>query len=198
MWLVDPWSLAGVVKLLHVPHDLSKVMPRVVAICFAQVRFAQEIAPVRLALALAGDTQLGEVGLAGDHHGAAIFCFGVETNGLIQDASFLRLLLSTVLGAFDVVDAVPLVTAVLSLSVSGPNKTDQKESSTAYGSHDGGVKGTLEGVGGAGWLYKYKSHKGVFEQGRVYTSLQTGGPLVSSLKLPERTNCRNIRRRVCV
>lgn len=31
----------------------------------------------------------------------------------------------------------------------------------------------------------------------MHTSLQTGGPLVSSLELPERTNCRNIWRSVC-
>lgn len=145
--LVYPWSLAGVVELPQVPHDLSEEVPRVVVIRFAEVRFAKEITPVRLALGLAGDTQFGEVGLTGDHHGAAIFCFGAETNGLIQQASFLRrLLLSTVLGAFDVVDAVRLVTAVLSLSVSSPNKADQKKSSTADGSHDGGLEGTQKKV----------------------------------------------------
>lgn len=44
------------------------------------------------------------------------------------------------LGALDVVNAVPLVAAVLSLSIDGPNEADQKESGTAYGSHDGSVK----------------------------------------------------------
>lgn len=94
------------------------------------------------------------------------------------------------LGVFDVVNAVPLVTAVLSLSVDGPNEGDQKESSAAYGSHDGSVEGTEQKV--QCWLYKYKSYKGVFEQGRVHTSIKTGGPLVSSPVRPERTNCRNL------
>jgi len=82
-----------------------------------------------------------------------------------------------VLGVFDVVKAVPLGTAVLSLSIDGPNEADQKESSSACGFHDGSVEGTEQKV--RCLLYKYKSYKGVFEQGRVHTSIKTGGPLQS-------------------
>lgn len=131
LWLVNLRPLAGVVELPQVPHDLSEVVPRVVVIRLAEVGFAQEITPVRLALALAGDTQLSGVGLAGDHHSAGVFGFGVEANRLIPEVCFRLWLGPAVLGDFDVVTAV--------LCVCGPDEADQKESTAAYGSHGEGV-----------------------------------------------------------
>lgn len=46
LWLVHSWSLAGVVELPHIPHDLSEEVPRVAVVWSAEVRFALEVAPV--------------------------------------------------------------------------------------------------------------------------------------------------------
>lgn len=136
MWLVDAWTLAGIVELSQVPHHLSEVVAWVVLVCFTQARFAQKITPVRLSLALAGDTELSEVGLAGDDHATSVFCFGVERNRLVRYAYFRLLLLLVGLGAFNVVDTVPLVmvawvtVVVAALSIDGPDDACQEESST--------------------------------------------------------------------
>lgn len=141
--LVDACSLAGVMELSQVPHHLGEEVTRVVVVRFTDVRFAQKITPVRLPFALAGDTELGEVGLAGDDHATGIFCFGEERNRRIQDASFRLLLL---LVAVNGVDAVPLVivawvTVVEAvLSIDGPDEAGYEESSTPYSSHGGRLK----------------------------------------------------------
>lgn len=122
------------------------------------------------------------------------------------------------LGAVNVVDAVPLVmvawvtVVVAALSIDGQDEAGQEESSTPYSSHGGRLK-RRRGHSTEVW-----SERGCAEAqkvsevqtgfintaptkrslSRAHSSLQIGGPPVSSLEWSERTDCNNLYSSACV
>jgi len=96
---VDALSLAGVVQLTQLPHQLCEVVTRVVAVGPAEVGLALEVTVVgacgglsRGGSTAAGHPQTGVIPRPGDGHGAGVFGLGVETDRLVPDAALGRLL----------------------------------------------------------------------------------------------------------